>query len=160
MDIYVFGTIQSDPHWSSQTPQYDAHYSSQNISEPYGRLESAISSMGNGPVQPSDQNGYSNRALIMMCCGQSGLLLRPDQNVAAIDRYFRERSFLDKQGPVGEVYSTHSSVGHDFLTIWPFLTVVRSHFPNYQIRTCPTLCRPCWAVSRTEIVYISTVSSS
>lgn len=47
-----------------------------NPTEPYNRLQAAVSTLSSGPVAPSDKIGYSNPALIMMSCMKDGRLLQ------------------------------------------------------------------------------------
>ena len=97
-----------DCFWTQQTPQYNGHYTTWfNISEPRPRLQALIASMSNGPVQPADQIGFSDVALIMRSCNADGLLLRPSVAIAPIDNYFVSLAF----GPViGDMYYTYSTI--------------------------------------------------
>jgi hypothetical protein len=47
-----------------------------NPSEPYNRLQAAVSTISAGPVAPSDMIGASNVPLIMMSCRKDGRLLQ------------------------------------------------------------------------------------
>ncbi len=47
-----------------------------NVTEPFTRLQAAISTISAGPVAPSDKIGYSDAALIMMSCMKDGRLLQ------------------------------------------------------------------------------------
>jgi hypothetical protein len=104
-----------DSYWSMNDPQ-SGHYSAGTY-EPYNRLQSLVSSLSNGPVAFSDRIGFSDRELIMRCCNEDGLLLRPDRSATMIDDYFLYRSGLqtDKMKmkmkmDSGEIWSTYSVV--------------------------------------------------
>ena len=47
-----------------------------NPTEPYNRLQAAVSTISAGPVAPSDMIGASNVPLIMMSCMKDGRLLQ------------------------------------------------------------------------------------
>lgn len=80
-----------------------------NVTEPFTRLQAAISTISAGPVAPSDKIGYSDAALIMMSCMKDGRLLQPSRPATAIDATFLKRSGLGN-GPDGELQSTYSLV--------------------------------------------------
>ena len=103
-----------DSYWSMQTSQYTPHYDKfLNSSEQRGRLESAVASMSNGPVQISDRIGFSNRTLIMRCCNDAGAILRPDTSASPLDAYFTYRAFASPAPNfLNEIalHGTHSSI--------------------------------------------------
>jgi hypothetical protein len=119
-----------DNFWSMPTSQFTPHYTAlRNTSETRNRLESMSSSMGNGPVQPSDRIGFSDVSLILKCCAASGVILRPATSWSPIDRSFVFRSFQKAQsGPNGAVHLTYSAPPHshksDFVFLYTYLSSV------------------------------------
>lgn len=80
--------------------QAGTHYGP-STSEPHGALQSAVLSLSDGPVCPSDAVNASNASLILHACDASGKLLRPDRPATAIDAVFTSQAFGgDLQGEV------------------------------------------------------------
>ncbi|CAH1786227.1 unnamed protein product [Owenia fusiformis] len=87
--------------------------------DPYGgksviasvALECLIATLSMGPVGNSDKIGYTNRSLLMRCCNEDGLILKPTKPATPIDRMIKQRAFQDGAGPAGECYSTYSQIG-------------------------------------------------
>jgi hypothetical protein len=55
-----------------------------SATEPYSRLQAAVSTLSAGPVAPSDKIGYSNATLIMMSCMKDGTLLQASVVVVCV----------------------------------------------------------------------------
>eukprot|EP00038_Savillea_parva_P003881 m.131333 g.131333 ORF g.131333 m.131333 type:complete len:864 (-) comp11310_c0_seq2:981-3572(-) len=91
-----------DNYWS--TPKQNGTHYGPSTSEPHGALQSAVLSLSDGPVCPSDAVGASNASLILRACDASGRLLRPHQPARAIDAQFTSAAF---KGPLqGQVWAT------------------------------------------------------
>jgi hypothetical protein len=95
-----------DNYWSTPI-QKGTHYGP-STSEPHGALQSAVLSLSDGPVCPSDAVNASNASLILHACDASGRLLRPDRPAAAIDAMFVSKAFGGALK--GEVWATHANV--------------------------------------------------
>jgi len=96
-------TPTKDNFWSTPTEQ--GRYGKDT--EPFNRLQSAVSSFSTGPVAPSDKIGGSDVSLIMKSCAADGLLLQPDRPAMLIDTAIHAAATIGK-GPVGKVWSTET----------------------------------------------------
>merc|ERR1712039_572565 len=95
-----------DNYWSTAV-QNGTHYG-KDTKEPHSRLQSAVITLTNGPVAPSDMIGGSDAALIMRCCDSGGRLLSADRPATEIDAHF---AYLAGFGGVnGHLWATHSTV--------------------------------------------------
>ncbi|KAL4219038.1 hypothetical protein ACF0H5_021621 [Mactra antiquata] len=74
----------------------------------YPGLESVVSSLTRGPVGPGDKIGYTNKTLLMRCCRQDGLLLRPSRPALATDKQLMMKAF--GQSPNVEIWTTNSRI--------------------------------------------------
>jgi len=95
-----------DNYWSTPV-QSGTHYG-KDTKEPHSRLQSAVITLTNGPVAPSDKNGASDVDLIMRCCDSSGLMLSADRPAAEIDAHFRHQAGFD--GVDGNMWATYATV--------------------------------------------------
>ncbi|MBI3782916.1 MAG: hypothetical protein HY270_05900 [Deltaproteobacteria bacterium] len=75
--------------------------------EAYAEVEALLAALSAGPVGIGDQIGHSNRDLILRCCREDGVLIKPDVPIAAIDRCFHANAFLHPVPLVGECHSLH-----------------------------------------------------
>jgi hypothetical protein len=75
--------------------------------EPYAEIEALLSALSGGPVAIGDQLGHTDRDLVMRCCREDGVLIKPDVPLAAIDRCFTRNAFIEPILLVGEAYSVH-----------------------------------------------------
>jgi len=75
--------------------------------EPYAEVEALLASLSSGPVAIGDQLGHSDRELVLRCCREDGVLVKPDVPLAALDRCFLANSFLEPALLVGETHSLH-----------------------------------------------------
>jgi hypothetical protein len=119
-----------DSYWSMNSPQA-GHYSA-GTHEPYNRLQSAVQSLGNGPVTFADRIGYSDADLIMRCCNADGLLLRPDMSATMIDAYFEYRAGIQTDSSKmssGEIWSTSSLLNHNEMHRYFYLFAVELDKP-------------------------------
>jgi hypothetical protein len=95
-----------DNYWSTAV-QSGTHYGP-STKEPHSRLQSAVITLTNGPVAPSDKIEASDTALIMRCCDAGGRLLSPDRPAAEIDTHF---AFSAGFGGVdGHMWATYATV--------------------------------------------------
>lgn len=102
-----------DNYWSTADQPGNPYHDGRT--EPYSRLQSAVSSLSRGPVAPSDAVGKSNRTLIMRACMDDGTLLRPDRPASEIDGYYLQQAF-GSNGPSGHLWTTESSISERFRT--------------------------------------------
>lgn len=85
-----------------------------NDTEPYNRLQSAVSTFSTGPVAPSDKIGGSDVSLIMRSCTAGGKLLQPDRPAVKTDMGIYTSAKL-AEGPGGDVWQTRVTLsGHTF----------------------------------------------
>ena len=98
--------------------------------EPYTRLQSAVSTLSKGPVAPSDAVGKSDVALIMRSCMADGTLLQPARPATRLDATFVEEAFGGK-GTNGHVWAAASSVSHMTFTVLLAADLARSQ--TYQL---------------------------
>jgi hypothetical protein len=71
--------------------------------------EIAIATLSTGPVGPGDGINYTNVELIMQCCRQDGLILKPDRPLTMINRLASDWAFYNGVSQ-GEVYSTRTTM--------------------------------------------------
>ncbi|KAK0063410.1 hypothetical protein Bpfe_007051 [Biomphalaria pfeifferi] len=81
-----------------------------NKEEKNPTLQVVVSTLSRGPVGPGDGIGLTNRSILMGCCNEDGLILKPFRPARAIDDQILEMAFADGQGARGEVWSTYSIV--------------------------------------------------
>ena len=74
-----------DNYWSTDKQAGSAYGDYARISEPYNRLQAAVSTLTKGPVAPSDKIGASDTALILKSCAADGKLLQGDKPAMLID---------------------------------------------------------------------------
>jgi hypothetical protein len=103
-----------DNFWSTDV-QTDSSYSDHaTISEPYNRLQSAVSTLSKGPVAPSDKIGRSDVPLIMKSVAADGRLLQGDKPAMMIQAQHNARAQLPgtESSPLndGEVWSTTTTL--------------------------------------------------
>ncbi|CAG5129546.1 unnamed protein product, partial [Candidula unifasciata] len=80
-------------------------------SEPYPTLQVVVATLSRGPVGPGDSIGGTNQSILMRCCGESGLILKPSKPARAIDDQITEMAFGNNTGVSGEVWTTYSTNG-------------------------------------------------
>ncbi|RUS92230.1 hypothetical protein EGW08_000083, partial [Elysia chlorotica] len=98
-----------DTFWSSSEQPGNTYAKS----EPYPTLQAAVATLSRGPVGPGDKIGGTNRTLLMRCCNEDGLVLKPSKPARAIDDQILEMAYGDHTGVDGEVWTTYSR--HDGL---------------------------------------------
>jgi len=98
-----------DNYWSTSVQPGNPY--KDNPTEPYTRLQSAVSTLSAGPVAPSDKIGYSDAALILKACMADGTLLSHIVPATSVDATFPLRAGLTSAGPQGEVWTSGSIVG-------------------------------------------------
>jgi hypothetical protein len=77
--------------------------------ETYAEIEALLAALSAGPVGIGDQIGHTNRELIMRCCREDGVLIKPDVPIAAVDRCFLANGFFESTPLIGECHSSHPS---------------------------------------------------
>lgn len=82
-----------DNYWSTDTQTGSAYGDFATISEPYNRLQAAVSTVSKGPVAPSDKIGRSDTALILKSCMVDGQLLQGDKPAMQLDRLHVGKAF-------------------------------------------------------------------
>ncbi|OWF39492.1 uncharacterized protein LOC110464957 [Mizuhopecten yessoensis] len=97
-----------DTFWTSETQSGNSRYP--DITEPYPALQSLVSTLSKGPVGPGDKLNATNREVLLRCCNDEGLILKPSRPAKAIDRQLIKRAFPGVDGPVGEVWTTYSKI--------------------------------------------------
>ncbi|XP_067661779.1 uncharacterized protein [Haliotis asinina] len=80
------------------------------LGDPNSERQSLVSSLSRGTFETGDEAWKANTTLIMKSCLRDGTILRPDYPVVAVDAQLIQRAFQDGTGPVGEVWSTFSTV--------------------------------------------------
>jgi len=98
-----------DNYWSTSVQPGNPY--KDNPTEPYTRLQSAVSTLSSGPVAPSDRIGYSDAALILKACMIDGTLLSHPIPATSIDATFPRLAGLTSAGPQGELWTSGSIVG-------------------------------------------------
>jgi len=98
-----------DNYWSTSVQPGNPY--KDNPTEPYNRLQSAVSTLSAGPVAPSDKIGYSDAALILKACMADGTLLSHIVPATSVDATFPYLAGLTSAGPQGEVWTSGSVVG-------------------------------------------------
>ncbi|KAK3789015.1 hypothetical protein RRG08_058193 [Elysia crispata] len=78
-------------------------------SEPHPSLQVVVATLSRGPVGPGDKMDGTNRTLLMRCCNDDGLILKPARPARAIDDQIIEMAYGDHSGVAGEVWTTYSS---------------------------------------------------
>ncbi|XP_059154794.1 uncharacterized protein LOC131940186 isoform X2 [Physella acuta] len=81
-----------------------------NKQELYPTLQTVVSVLSKGPVGPGDMIGGTNRSVLMGCCNEEGLILKPTSPAKAVDDEILEMAFQDGQGVQGEVWTTYSTI--------------------------------------------------
>ena len=56
--------------------------------EAYPQLQSIVSSLTAGPVGPGDMVGGTNKTLLMRCCAEDGLILKPSRPARVVNDQF------------------------------------------------------------------------
>ena len=77
-----------------------------NVNESNPELMALVSSLSAGPVGPSDKIGLLNTTVVMQCSRADGVLLRPDEPMAPLGRWWLNSSLLPSSGHhlVGSIY--------------------------------------------------------
>ncbi|XP_062608013.1 uncharacterized protein LOC134269826, partial [Saccostrea cucullata] len=100
-----------DTFWSTHQQTGNPRYP--DIREPYPALEALISTLSAGPVGPGDQINNSDVELIMRCCDGNGRLLKPSRPATAIDKQIIKAAIPSADGPVGEVWTSYTTIVSD-----------------------------------------------
>ena len=85
---------------------------SANVSEPNTELQSAVATLSTGPVGPGDSIGRMNKTIIMRCCNDDGLILKPSKPIRVLDAQLYANVFTDLKNftNIGEIWSTYSTI--------------------------------------------------
>jgi hypothetical protein len=67
--------------------------------------EIIIAILSTGPVAPGDGINYTRSDLIMKCCREDGLILKPDRPLTMIDRLISDWALYNSMSQ-GELYTT------------------------------------------------------
>ena len=110
MFAWALGVAPSkDNFWSTENadggqlnPKYKGRHG-----EPFSRIQSAVITMTRGPVAPSDQNGRSDKELIMRSCMADGTLLQLERPAFALDEQFVHTAL--RTGPLAAVPRTNAT---------------------------------------------------
>jgi len=108
---YAAGLAPSkDTYWSTQyQPGHPARYGD-GASEPYTRLQAAVTTLTKGPVCPSDGVNRSDVPLIMRAAMADGTLLAPQRPATKLDTALVAAALGGAAGPRGEVWWAPSVV--------------------------------------------------
>ena len=82
-----------DNYWSTDKQPGAAYSDYLTVSEPYNRLQAAVSTLSKGPVAPSDKIGASDAKLIMKSCAMDGKLLQGDKPAMTLDSLHKRKAF-------------------------------------------------------------------
>ncbi|KAK7471361.1 hypothetical protein BaRGS_00035999 [Batillaria attramentaria] len=85
------------------------------LNETHPELQAAVAVLSTGPVAPSDMIGRTNVSMLMQCCRADGLVLRPAKPATAIDKQFWQDAFGGNVGSKGQVWTTYSRIGKDYV---------------------------------------------
>lgn len=96
-----------DTFWTTESQPGNIY----NRTEPNWKLNAVVSTLSTGPVGPSDMIGATNVDMLMKCCRQDGLILKPQYPIRAIDAEIIEAAFGDTGGPGGEVWISYTDIG-------------------------------------------------
>ncbi|CAH1778788.1 unnamed protein product [Owenia fusiformis] len=95
-----------DNFWTT-TVQPGTSYNQGAATEPNVELQTTVAILSTGPVGPSDKNNYTDIDLLMRCCANDGLILKPSRPAIAIN----DQILMNAWGnPIGEVWSTYSDI--------------------------------------------------
>ncbi|VDI03306.1 Hypothetical predicted protein [Mytilus galloprovincialis] len=97
-----------DTFWTSKNESVNPRYNGKN--EPSPALQSVVSTLSTGPVGPGDKINMVNKTVLMRCCNDDGLILKPSKPATAIDKQIIKAALLLTDGPQGEVWSTFSTI--------------------------------------------------
>ncbi|ELT88611.1 hypothetical protein CAPTEDRAFT_195295 [Capitella teleta] len=111
-----------DTFWTTSV-QNSQYY---HASEPYPAMHAVISTLSMGPVGPGDRLNHTDVQMLMKCCAQDGLILKPSKPAMSLDAQIMQSAFGDYGGPKGELWSTYSTFDH--LT---FGVVFATNMTNY-----------------------------
>jgi hypothetical protein len=75
--------------------------------DPHAELEAALAALSAGPVGIGDRVGRSDRELILRCCREDGLLVKPDLPLAPLERCFRAHVHTHALPLCAETWSDH-----------------------------------------------------
>lgn len=75
--------------------------------EPYAEIEALLAALSAGPVGIGDAIGAADRELAMRTCREDGVLVKPDEPIAALDRCFAANAFFEAAPLVGETHTDH-----------------------------------------------------
>ncbi|KAL4218854.1 hypothetical protein ACF0H5_021442 [Mactra antiquata] len=79
-----------------------------NRTEPNWKLNAVVSTLSTGPVGPSDMVGATNVSMLMKCCREDGVILKPQYPIRAIDAQIIGEAFPYSGGPGGEVWVSYT----------------------------------------------------
>ncbi|XP_041369874.1 uncharacterized protein LOC121383842 [Gigantopelta aegis] len=75
--------------------------------ELFPEIETLVAVLSTGPVGPGDMINGTDRSLLMKCCNENGLILKPSKPATAINAQIMEAAFNNGRGTTGEVWSTY-----------------------------------------------------
>lgn len=75
--------------------------------DPWAEAEALLSALSSGPVGLGDRLGRTRRDVVMRTCREDGVLVKPDEPIAALDRCLRRDAFFEPELLVGECGSRH-----------------------------------------------------
>ncbi|XP_048777941.2 uncharacterized protein LOC125681766 isoform X2 [Ostrea edulis] len=101
-------TPYKDTFWSTRRQNGNPLYPA--VTEPYPVLEVLVSTLSAGPVGPGDKINSSDVYFIMKCCDGNGRLLKPSLPATAIDRQIIKAAIPSADGPVGEVWTSYTTI--------------------------------------------------
>lgn len=73
-------------------------------------VSSLIATLSTGPVGVGDKIGTTNRTVLMKCCNEDGLTLKPENPVRALDKQIIKAAFHETDGPEGEAWISYSDI--------------------------------------------------
>ena len=96
-----------DVFWStSLQPNASYHPNPQEVLPDRAVL---ISTLSTGPVAPGDRVNYTNAKVVMKCCRQDGLILKPDRPLTTLNTLIVDWA-LSNSITQGELYSTQTTM--------------------------------------------------
>ena len=75
--------------------------------DPHAEVEALLAALSAGPVGIGDRIGRSDRELVLRCCREDGVLVKPDAPLAALERCFHGHAVLEPNPLIGATHSLH-----------------------------------------------------
>ena len=105
-----------DNYWSTDRQTGSSYKDYATVSEPYNRLQAAVSTLSKGPVAPSDKINASDPQLILKSCKSDGQLLQGDKPAMVLDSQHAARAFSGAAH--SEIWTTQTVLdGHAFAVV-------------------------------------------